>query len=229
MDHPRSVRDIHIFSDAPDQAYGSVAYLGTENPQVNVEVSFLAVRSCVAPKMQQSIQRLELCAALTGAQLSKVIATELTLPIRSLTLWSDSLTVLTWLTSDVCRYKVSVGTRVAEIQELTGSATWRYVPSGDNPADDITQGLALQDLGDGSRWTHAPAFMKQQPKQWPQPLCSPNKTTCCGCAALRRFIARRGRPYEHLCDQGKKFKVGEIELRQSFAALQPELQAQLGS
>lgn len=100
MDHPSSVRNIHVFSDASQQAYGSVAYLRTENPQGKVEVSFLAAWSCVAPKKQQSIPSLELCAALTGAQLSKVIATELTLPICSLTLWSDSSTVLTWLSSD---------------------------------------------------------------------------------------------------------------------------------
>lgn len=69
----------------------------TENQQGDVEDSFLAARSHVAPKKQQSILRLELCAALTGAQMAKVITTKLTLPIRSLTLWSDSLTVLTWL------------------------------------------------------------------------------------------------------------------------------------
>lgn len=67
-----------------------------------------------------------------------------------------------------------VGTRVVEIQELTGSATWRYVPSGDNPADDITRGLALLDLADGSRWTHGSAFLKQQPEEWPKPPCSPH-------------------------------------------------------
>ncbi|KAE8276983.1 hypothetical protein D5F01_LYC25284 [Larimichthys crocea] len=173
MDHPSSARDIHVFSDASEQAYGAVAYLRTETPQGKVEVSFLAARSRVAPKKQQSIPRLELCAALTGAQLSKVITTELTLPIRSLTLWSDSSTVLTWLSSDSCRYKVFVGTRVAEIQELTGPATWQYVPSGDNPADDITRGLTLMDLADGGRWTHGPTFLRQQPEDWPEPSCSP--------------------------------------------------------
>lgn len=173
MDHPCSVRDIHVFSDASEQAYGAVAYLRTENPQGKVEVSFLAARSRVAPKKQQSIPRLELCAALTGAQLSKVITTELTLPIHSLTLWSDSSTVLTWLSSDSCRYKVFVGTRVAEIQELTGSATWRYVPSGDNPADDITRGLTLLDLANGGRWTYGPAFLEQRPEDWPKPPCPP--------------------------------------------------------
>lgn len=116
MDHPSSVRDIHVFSDTSEQAYGAVAYLRTENQQGEVEVSFLAARSRVAPKKQQSIPRLELCATLTGAQLAKVITTELTLSIRSLKLWSDSSTVLTWLHSDSWRYKVFVGTQVAEIQ-----------------------------------------------------------------------------------------------------------------
>lgn len=51
---------------------------------------------------------------------------------------------------------------------------WRSVPSGDNPTDDITWGLPLKDLGDGSRWAHRPAFLKKQPEEWPQPLCSPH-------------------------------------------------------
>ncbi|KAK7926211.1 hypothetical protein WMY93_008521 [Mugilogobius chulae] len=160
LDQPSSIRDIHVFCDASEQAYGSVAYLRTETPEGQVEVAFLAARSRVSPKKQQSVPRLELCAALTGAQLYKVISTELTLRIHSCTLWSDSATVLSWLSSDSCRYKVFVGTRVAEIQELTEAATWRYVPSKDNPADDITRGLTLQDISRGNRWTDGPPFLK---------------------------------------------------------------------
>ncbi|KAI4903731.1 hypothetical protein NFI96_005124 [Prochilodus magdalenae] len=47
--------------------------------------------------------------------------------------------------------------------------------------------------------------------------------------ALRRFMARRGRPHEILCDQGTNFRGGEKELQESFAALYPDLQAQLAS
>ncbi len=129
LDHPTSLRQIHVFCDASEQAYGSVAYLRTENPERGLEVAFITARSRVAPKKQQTIPRLELCAALTGAKLAKVLKTELTLPIHSITLWSDSTTVLNWLLSQSCRFKVFVGTRVAEIQELTESDTWRYVPS----------------------------------------------------------------------------------------------------
>lgn len=45
--------------------------------------------------------------------------------------------------------------------------------------------------------------------------------------ALRRFIARRGKPHELLSDQGTNFKGGERELAEAFAALQPTLQGQL--
>ncbi|XP_049329393.1 uncharacterized protein LOC111189354 [Astyanax mexicanus] len=173
MDHPSSVREIHVFCDASEQAYGSVAYLRTEN-HGKVEVAFLTARSRVAPKKQQSIPRLELCAALTGAQMSKVLKTELTLTIQHVVLWTDSTTVLTWLNSDSCHYKVFVGTRVAEIQDLTEADTWRYVRSCDNPADDVTRGKTLHELADNSRWIHGPPFLRQSPEHWPEP---PSLTT----------------------------------------------------
>ncbi|KAJ8352093.1 hypothetical protein SKAU_G00235690 [Synaphobranchus kaupii] len=45
--------------------------------------------------------------------------------------------------------------------------------------------------------------------------------------ALRRFIARRGKPYKILCDRGTNFRGGEKELREAFEALEPALQEQL--
>ncbi len=157
-DNGTSQRDIHIFCDASERAYGSVAYLRTEDQQGDVEVSFLTARSKVAPKKQQSIPRLELCAALTGAQMAKVVSTELTLPFHHIFLWTDSTTVLTWLKSESCRFKVFVGTRVAEIQDLTDQHTWRFVPSSSNPADDITWGRTLHELGTNSHWYQGPSF-----------------------------------------------------------------------
>lgn len=46
--------------------------------------------------------------------------------------------------------------------------------------------------------------------------------------ALRRFIARRGRPKEILSDCGTNFRGAERELREAFAAMEPQLQEQLG-
>ncbi len=68
------------------------------------------------------------------------------LDISSFKYWTDSTTVLNLLQSDLCHYKVFVGTRIAEIQELTDSQLWSYVHSQDNPADDITRGMSLSQL-----------------------------------------------------------------------------------
>lgn len=45
--------------------------------------------------------------------------------------------------------------------------------------------------------------------------------------SLRRFIARRGHPYELLSDCGTNFKGGDKELRDAFAAMNPHLKEQL--
>ncbi len=109
LQHPVKIRSVHVFCDASERAYGSVAYLCSEDDQGNLEVAFLAARSRVAPKKQISIARLELCAALTGAQLGDILKKELTLDIHQFVYWSDSTTVLAWLHSDSCRYRVFVG------------------------------------------------------------------------------------------------------------------------
>lgn len=137
-------REVHIFCDASEEAYGSVAYIRTTNRHGRVHLSFVMARSRVAPKRLHSMPQLELCAALTGAQLSQVLEKELTLETHRTILWSDSTTVLTWLRSESCRFKVFVGTRVAEIQELTDRHLWKYVDSARNPADDVTRGKRWQ-------------------------------------------------------------------------------------
>lgn len=160
-------QSIHIFTDASERAYGAVAYLRTVDETGHIQLSFLAARSRVAPVRQQSIPRLELCAAHTGAQLAAVLKKELTLPITSVIYWTDSTTVLNWLQSQSCRFKVFVGTRVADIQEQTEGSIWRYVSSSENPADDITRGLTLSQLIQGHRWNNGPPFLQQDESSWP--------------------------------------------------------------
>lgn len=161
-------REVHVFCDASEEAYGSVAYLRTTDRHGEVYLSFLMARSRVAPKRFHSMPRLELCAALTGAQLSQVLKRELTIHIDRTTLWSDSTTVLTWLRSESCRFKVFVGTRVAEIQELTDGHAWRYVDTARNPADDVTRGKKLRELIQPNRWSLGPAFLLNSPVSWPE-------------------------------------------------------------
>lgn len=160
-------RQLHVFGDASERAYGSVAYLRTTDNKGDVHIAFILARSRVAPKKCLSMPRLELSAALTGAQLVKLIQAELTIPIHEVICWSDSTTVLHWLQSESCRYKVFVGTRVAEIQTLTDVASWRYVDSPRNPADHITRGLTLSELTCHNQWRFGPDFLSKSQDQWP--------------------------------------------------------------
>ncbi|KAL2086008.1 hypothetical protein ACEWY4_019328 [Coilia grayii] len=99
MDSEACTRTVHIFCDASEQEYGAVAYLRSEGPHGQVEI-FLTARSRVAPKKQQSMPRLELCAALSGAQLAVLLRRELTFPLHGVDLWTDSTTVLNWIQSE---------------------------------------------------------------------------------------------------------------------------------
>ncbi|XP_051717031.1 uncharacterized protein LOC127494876 [Ctenopharyngodon idella] len=159
MDNVSIVREIHVFCDASEKVYGAVSYLRMENGQGKVQLAFLLARSRVAPKKQLSVPRLELCAALCGAQLAELLRKELTIEYRRTEYWSDLTTVLNWLQSDSCQFKVYVGTAIAEIQETTNPQDWRYVDSAQNPADDLTNGKSLEDLATPSRWTNGPPFL----------------------------------------------------------------------
>lgn len=92
--------EVHIFCDASEKAHGAVAYMRVEDDEGRIQVAFVMARSRVAPKKQLSIPRLELCAALSVAQLAKVLHTELTLMVEKTTLWTDSTTVLHWIQSE---------------------------------------------------------------------------------------------------------------------------------
>lgn len=166
-DTPSTVRELHVFCDASERVYGSVAYLQVTDESDEVHVTFVLARSRVAPRKCLSMPRLELCAALSGAQMAKVIQTELTIPIHQVTYWTDSTTVLHWLKSESCRYKVFVGSRVAEIQTLTDVSRWRYVDSARNPADHITRGLTLVELACPHQWRSGPSFLTQPQNKWP--------------------------------------------------------------
>ncbi|XP_048259935.1 uncharacterized protein LOC124119260 [Haliotis rufescens] len=174
---PVNQRQLHIFCDASEKVYGSVAYLKSETNDGSSHVSFVAARSRVAPKKALSMPRLELLAALTGAQLASTLTSEMTIDIHKVIMWSDSTTVLAWLTSQSCRYKVFVGTRVAEIQTLTEYHDWRYIPSEENPADDITRGKTLQDLCAETRWRNGPAFLNLSDTEWPLSNAKPKPET----------------------------------------------------
>lgn len=64
-----------------------------------------------------------------------------------------------------------VGTRVAEIQTLIDTKSWRYVDSKNKPSYDLTRGKTLLELSQHNRWSQGPAFLLLAPDCWPANPC----------------------------------------------------------
>ncbi|XP_062699634.1 uncharacterized protein LOC115257830 [Aedes albopictus] len=179
-----NVNDIqlHIFSDAGDDAYGCVAYL-RYTVGADVRCSLIGSKSKVAPLQLTSTPRLELQAAVIGARMLNTLCSSLCVPIRERFLWVDSMTVLSWIRSDSRKYKPYVAHRVAEILHTTNVADWRYVPSKKNVADDLTKWGSGTTLDVESRWFKGPSFLFDGMESWPEqpgtkPLVPEELRTC---------------------------------------------------
>lgn len=83
-----------------------------------------------------SIPRLKLGGSHLFSELVHTVMQELNqIQIDSIHLWSDSTITLQWMLSVAHRWNTIVSNRVSQIQTLMPNATWRHVPTGDNPAD----------------------------------------------------------------------------------------------
>ncbi|XP_062715819.1 uncharacterized protein LOC134291715 [Aedes albopictus] len=158
---------LHIFCDAGDDAYGCVAYLRYQVAE-DIRCSLVGSKAKVAPLKLTSTPRLELQAAIIGARMMNTLLVTLPVPIQEQFLWVDSTTVLSWIRSDNRKYKPYVAHRIAEILHTTEINTWRYVPSKQNVADDITKwgpGTTVEPEG---RWFNGPPFLRQPMDLWPE-------------------------------------------------------------
>ncbi len=156
--------ELHVFADASSRAYGAVAYLLWPTSSAPA-VQLVSAKARVAPLHQSTIPRLELMGALIASRLAKTIVDEFKIKPSRVTLWTDSQVVLHWINSDSITYKQFVGVRVAEIQSLWSSINWRYVPTGQNPADDLSRGIRVEDVN--GRWIHGPEFLRLPEQEWP--------------------------------------------------------------
>ena len=125
--------------------------------------------------------------AFITVRLAKTLAAELMPKIEKITFSSDSTSVLHWIHQTSSNYKAFVGNRVSEIHTIisnletalgAGAVSWRYVPSGDNPVDDITRGLHSVELNLNHCYSVGPVFLYIQPSsgQKTKLKCSWKKT-----------------------------------------------------
>ena len=156
-----SDRELHVFSDASEFAYGAVAYLKVSSDS-GTTVSLVLGKSRVAPIKTISIPRLELTAATVAAKMSRFIQEEMDFEDLPMYFWTDSMTALRYIRNVSSRFKAFVAHRVQQIQDLTEVSAWNYVPTDLNPADLASRGFSPDDETKLKFWLNGPDFLKQQ-------------------------------------------------------------------
>ncbi|XP_062422203.1 uncharacterized protein LOC119220568 [Pungitius pungitius] len=158
---------LHHFSDASQVGYGSVSYVRLEKDH-KVHVAFLVGKARVAPLKQTTIPRLELTAAVLAVRVDKMLRKELQLKLEKSIFWTDSTTVLKYISSETRRFHTFVANRTSFIRDTVDVEQWRYVSSKENPADEASRGMGAEDFLKGRRWINGPQFLHMPKEKWPK-------------------------------------------------------------
>ena len=71
--------------------------------------------------------------------------------------------VLHYIASKEKRFQTYVENRVS----VSTPQQWRYVPSAENPADDLSRGLTATEMIENERWFSGPSFLRKEESAWP--------------------------------------------------------------
>ena len=173
--------DLIMFSDSSHEAYGAIAYIRRWfEGSPTAHVAQIYARGHVVPlnmhikrlenqdEHNDSIPRLELNAARLAALMRDLLSREAGEKFDRVIMFSDSSTVLNWLSDFDKKFRTFENFRIKKIRLLTDIAEWRYVPSADNPADIVSHGLNA----DSPLWPFyfsGPPWLSQSEDEWPPP------------------------------------------------------------
>ncbi|XP_032784829.2 uncharacterized protein LOC116922564 [Daphnia magna] len=160
---------LHVFGDASEEAYAAVVYLRHTYRSGRVQIRIVKASSKLAPKKTLSVPKLELNAALLSSRVAAAIQSCLNYPIQQWFFWTDSSTVRNWIRATPSFYQVFVSNRIGEIQTLTETEEWRFVPGRLNPADAATRSRIDEETFP-KIWQDGPEFLLKCDSEWPQDL-----------------------------------------------------------
>ena len=158
---------LHTFVDASQDAYGAVNFSRVCYKSGLVSRRLVTAKTRVAPLSTTTISRLELMVAVLGLRMPDSVSKALDSALNQVTFWSDSMNVLWWIRGRSRSFKPFVANRVGEIQSLTDPQQWQFVPTKENPADLVTRGLKVSELGNCEKWWNDPEFLGNDESEWP--------------------------------------------------------------
>ena len=158
---------LHLFADASMLACSTVAIVVAEL-DIGLVKGLLTSKSRIS-KRNTSIARLELISGHMAANMIKNVNLALERwPIRSCTVWMDSMVALYWISNPGKSWKVFVANRVRKIAESTANMEieWKYCPTERNLADLGSRGASLAKMEKGN-WFTGPEWLLHQ-NEWPE-------------------------------------------------------------
>ena len=157
-----SLCELHAFADASQKAYATCLYVRSSSG-----ARLMYARGRVNPlKPELTTPRAELLAAVLASRAVALLKRNLPMLSSAPTFfWSDSTCVLSWLKGDQSKLKLFVRNRVSDILQVEGE--WRYVPTGDNPADMASRGVSAAVLSSSQLWEKGPEWLAD-PASWPE-------------------------------------------------------------
>lgn len=167
---------LHVFTDASENAYATVAYFRFENDEV--DIALVGSKTKVAPQKPLSVPRLELQGAILGSRFAQCITKAHTFQITKRIFWTDSRNVLCWIRSDARKFRQFVALRIGELLESTEVSEWRWIPSALNVADDATKWTSPPIIDNTNRWFCGPPFLKLDETQWPDDDAKQQSSEC---------------------------------------------------
>ena len=154
-------RELHVFSDASEQAIAGVAYMKTIFDDNSSEISFLLGKAKVAPLSGHTIPRLELCGAVLASEIYQVISEQLDIKLDKVRFYTDSKIVLGYIHNETRRFYTYVSNRVERIRRISKPDQWTYISTEANPADYATRIAPVSQL-QNSPWLVGPLHILQQ-------------------------------------------------------------------
>ena len=118
---------LHLFSDASESGYGVAAYVRFVNEEEKIHCAFVMGKARVAPLKQVTIPRLELTAATVSARLFKALERDLHIKVDRVKFWTDSTSVIRYISNSSARYHTFVANRTAIITDISHPSQWSYV------------------------------------------------------------------------------------------------------